>query len=208
MKLGIIGSGNVGGTLTRGFRANGHEVFVANSRGPQSLTALAEETGARATTVEDAIRDGDVVVLAVPLKAMPALPADAFGGKVVIDATNYYPSRDGRIDAIETGTSQSRWIARQLHGATVVKAFNNIQMSHLAAKGRPAGAPDRVALPVAGDDEAAKRTAMGLVEELGFDALDAGDLDGSWRQQPGSPVYAADLDADGLRTALEAITRS
>lgn len=208
MNVGIIGSGNVGRTLTGGFRANGHEVLVANSRGPQSLTGFAEETGARATTVEDAIREGDVVVLAVPLKAMPDLPSDPFRGKVVIDSTNYYASRDGRIDPIETGTSQSRWIAQQLPGATVVKAFNTMEMTHLAALGKPAGSPGRVAMPVAGDDEAAKRTAMGLVEQLGFDPVDGGDLDSSWRQQPGTPVYGADLDADGLRTALEAITRS
>jgi predicted dinucleotide-binding enzyme len=206
MKIGIIGSGNVGTTLTRGFRSAGHEVIVANSRGPRSLTGLAAETGARAASVEDAIRDGDVVVVAVPMKAVPDLPASAFRGKLVIDATNYFPQRDGRIEALEAGTPESRWVAQQLSGAEVVKAFNTIVMGHLATMGRPAGAPDRVALPVAGDDEQARRMVMGLVEELGFDAVDAGGLDDSWRQQPGTPVSGSDLDADGVRSALRAAT--
>jgi len=206
MKIGIIGSGTAGTTLTRGFRSGGHEVIVANTRGPQSLTELAAETGARAASVEDAIQGGDVVAVAVPLKAVPDLPADAFRGKLVIDVTNYYPQRDGRIEALEDGTSSSRWVAQHLPGAEVVKAFSTIEMGHLASMGRPAGAPDRVALPVAGDDAQAKRTVMGLVEALGFDAVDAGGLDDSWRQQPGTPVSGADLDADGVRSALRGAT--
>jgi predicted dinucleotide-binding enzyme len=207
MKIGIIGSGSVGTALTRGFRSGGHEVVVANSRGPRTLTELAAETGARAASVEDAIRDGDVVALAVPLKAVPDLPVDDFGGKLVLDVTNYYPRRDGTIEALESGTPSSRWVAQHLPGAVVVKAFNTIAMGSLATKGRPAGAPDRVALPVAGDDEQAKRTVTGLVDELGFDTVDAGGLDDSWRQQPGTPVPGRDLDADGVRSALRAATR-
>jgi predicted dinucleotide-binding enzyme len=119
----------------------------------------------------------------------------------VVDTGNYYPRRDGRIDGIEDGTPESKWVSEQL-GRPVVKAFNNIVAQHLLEDGRPAGDPHRIALPVAGDDPAAKRIVMRLVEELGFDAVDAGTLDESWRQQPGTPVYAADLNAAGVRRAL------
>ncbi len=202
MRIGIIGSGHIGGTLTRRLRALGHEVWVANSRGPESLGDLASETAAHPATIEDATRNGDVVVVAVPLKAVPDLPAAAFNGKVVVDANNYYPNRDGDIAALQSGTPSSRWVARHLAGATVVKAFNNIYAQHLLESGKPAGAPGRIALPVAGDDAAAKQTVMSLVDELGFDAVDAGSLDESWRQQPDTPVYTTDHDAQGVRQAL------
>ncbi len=202
MRIGIIGSGHIGGTLTRRLRALGHEVWVANSRGPESLGDLASETAAHPATIEDATRNGDVVVVAVPLKAVPDLPAAAFNGKVVVDANNYYPNRDGDIAALQSGTPSSRWVARHLAGATVVKAFNNIYAQHLLESGKPAGAPGRIALPVAGDDAAAKQTVMSLVDALGFDAVDAGSLDESWRQQPDTPVYTTDHDALGVRQAL------
>ncbi len=202
MRIGIIGSGHIGGTLTRRLRALGHEVWVANSRGPESLGDLASETAAHPATIEDATRNGDVVVVAVPLKAVPDLPAAAFNGKVVVDANNYYPNRDGDIAALQSGTPSSHWVARHLAGATVVKAFNNIYAQHLLESGKPAGAPGRIALPVAGDDAAAKQTVMSLVDALGFDAVDAGSLDESWRQQPDTPVYTTDHDALGVRQAL------
>ena len=202
MRIGIIGSGHIGGTLTRRLRALGHEVWVANSRGKESLGGLASETGAHPATIEDATRNGDVVVVAVPLKAVPDLPAAAFNGKVVVDANNYYPNRDGDIAALQSGTPSSHWVARHLAGATVVKAFNNIYAQHLLESGKPAGAPGRIALPVAGDDAAAKQTVMSLVDALGFDAVDAGSLDESWRQQPDTPVYTTDHDALGVRQAL------
>ncbi len=202
VRIGVIGSGHIGGTLTRRLRALGHEVWVANSRGPESLGDLAAETGAHPTTIEEAARDGEAVVVAVPLKAVPDLPAAAFAGKVVVDANNYYPQRDGQIAELDAGTPSSRWVARHLAGAIVVKAFNNIYAQHLLEGGKPAGAPERVALPVAGDDEAAKRTVMSLVDALGFDPVDAGSLDDSWRQQPGTPVYTTDHDAQGVRQAL------
>lgn len=202
MRIGVIGSGHIGGALTRRLRALGHEVWVANSRGAESLGDLAAETGARPTTVEDAARNGEVVAVAVPLKAVPDLPAAAFAGKVVVDANNYYPQRDGQIAELDAGMASSRWVARHFAGATVVKAFNNIYAQHLLEGGKPAGAPGRIALPVAGDDEAAKRTVMSLVDALGFDPVDAGSLDDSWRQQPGTPVYTTDHDAQGVRQAL------
>lgn len=205
MKIGIIGSGNIGGTLTRRLRELGHDVTVGNSRGPETLTALAEETGATAGTARQAAEAGEVVVIAIPVRAVPDLPADALRGKVVVDANNYYAQRDGHIAALDDmSLTSSRWIAERLPGAAVVKAFNNIQSGHLLANGRPAGDPARIALPVAGDDEAAKRTVMALVDELGFDPVDAGGLDESWRQQPGTPVYGTDRDATGVRDGLAA----
>lgn len=204
MRIGIIGSGHIGGTLTRRLRTLGHEVGVANSRGKESLGDLAGETGAHPATVKDAVHNGEIVVVAIPLKAVPDLPGEIFTGKVVVDANNYYPQRDGHIAALDAGTPSSRWVARHLAGATVVKAFNNIYAQHLLEGGKPAGAPGRIALPVAGDDDAAKRTVMALVDELGFDPVDAGGLDESWRQQPGTPVYTADLDTQGVRQALAA----
>jgi predicted dinucleotide-binding enzyme len=210
MKIGIIGAGNIGGTLTRRLSALGHEVSVANSRGPESLAGLADETGARAVTVREAARLGDVVIVTIPEKAIPDLPPDLFDGVpdsiVVVDTGNYYPQRDGRIAAIESGTPESVWVEQQLR-RPVVKAFNNIYARHLMENGKPAGAPGRIALPVAGDDARAKQVVIGLVDELGFDGVDAGPLADSWRQQPGTPVYTADLDAEGVRRALEQASR-
>lgn len=207
MQIGIIGSGNIGGTLTRRLRALGHPVTVANSRGPQSLTDLAAQTGATAGAVADAAA-ADVVVVAVPLRAVADLPAEAFAGKVVIDTTNYYPGRDGHLEEIaDHGPASSRWSAERLAGARVVKAFNNIQAEHLLEGGRQPGAPDRIALPVAGDDPEAKRTVLALVAELGFDAVDAGGLDDSWRQEPDTPVYGTDRDAAGVKEGLASARR-
>jgi predicted dinucleotide-binding enzyme len=206
MKIGIIGAGQIGGTLTRRLTELGHEVYVANSRGPASLADLARETGAKAVPVQEAARAGEVVVVTIPEGKIRDLPRDLFAGVpadvVVVDTGNYYPrERDGRIDEIEAGLTESRWVANQL-GRPVVKAFNNIYADHLLKRGRPPGTPGRIALPVAGDDNHAKETVMGLVNQLGFDAVDAGGLDESWRQQPDTPVYAADFDAEGVRRGL------
>jgi predicted dinucleotide-binding enzyme len=207
MKIGIIGAGQIGGTLARRLTALGHEVSVANSRGPESLAGLAAETGAKAVSASEAVRGVDLVVVTIPEKNVSDLPAGLFAetdpGVVVVETGNYYPrSRDGRIEAIEAGMAESRWVEQQL-GRPVVKAFNNIYASHLLELGRPAGAPGRIALPVAGDHPG-KSVVLRLVEELGFDAVDAGSLDESWRQQPGTPVYTTDLDVEGVRRALAA----
>jgi predicted dinucleotide-binding enzyme len=208
MKIGIIGAGNIGETLTRRFRAVGHEVSVANSRGPQTLGELARETGAKAVSLQDAARNQDVVIVTIPEKNIPDLPANLFSGVpadvVVVDTGNYYPQqRDGRIAGIELGATESRWVALQL-GRPVVKAFNNIYAQHLLELGKPAGSPNRIALPVAGDYPSAKATVMRLIDEIGFDAVDAGSIDDSWRQQPGTPVYTKDFDAERVRHALAA----
>jgi predicted dinucleotide-binding enzyme len=206
MRIGIIGAGNIGGTLARRLAALGHEVSVANSRGPASLTGLARETGAKPVTVEQAARSGEVVIVTIPMKNISKLPAGLFErvpeSVVVVDTNNYYPQqRDGRIAPIEEGSTESRWVSQQL-GRPVIKAFNNIYAKHLGEKGKPKGSPGRIALPVAGDDPGAKEIVMGLVDQLGFDPVDAGGLDESWRQQPGTPVYGSDFDAAGVKRAL------
>ena len=206
MKIGIIGAGQIGGTLTRRLTALGHTVLVANSRGPETLLALAEETGAQPVSVREAAQVGDVVIVTIPERNIPGLPIDLFVGRpadlVVVDTGNYYPQqRDGRIEGIEGGLTESGWVSKQLN-RPVIKAFNNIYADHLLRKGSPANTPGRIALPVAGDDANAKAVVIKLIDELGFDGVDAGKLDDSWRQQPGTPVYATDLDAEGVRVAL------
>lgn len=207
MKIGIIGAGNIGGNLTRRLTAVGHDVSVANSRGPRTLGALAEETGATPVTVERAAQGADVVIVTIPLKAVPDLPDGILDGAAedvaVIDTGNYYPrQRDGRIAGIEDdGLTESRWTARQI-GHTVVKAFNGTYAQDILDRARPARAPDRMALPVAGDDTAAKRRVRDLIDEIGFDTVDAGGLDDSWRQQPGTPVYGLQEGRDAVTKAL------
>ncbi|MEU6406969.1 NAD(P)-binding domain-containing protein [Streptomyces sp. NPDC046985] len=207
MKIGVIGAGNIGGNLTRRLTALGHDVSVANSRGPETLAALAEETGATPVRAEEAARGAEVVVVTVPLKAVPDLPSGlldgAAEGVAVIDTGNYYPQqRDGRIAAIEDeGLTESRWTERQL-GHPVVKAFNGTYAADLLERPRAAGDPDRMALPVASDDAAAKAKVRALIDELGFDTVDAGGIDDSWRQQPGAPVYGLQAGADAVARAL------
>ena len=210
MKIGIIGAGQIGGTLTRRLAQLGHEVFVANSRGPASLAKLANETGAKAVTVGEAATAGQVVVVTIPEARIRDLPKNLFDHAppdlVVIDTGNYYPrERDGRIDEIEAGTPESRWVANQL-GRPVVKAFNTMNYKKLLELGRPPG-PGRLALPVAGDDARAKQVVIQLVNQLGFDAVDDGGLDESWRQQPGTPVYDKNCDSAGVRRALAEANR-
>ncbi|WP_411148742.1 NADPH-dependent F420 reductase [Streptomyces sp. A30] len=206
MKIGIIGAGNIGGNLTRRLTALGHHVSVANSRGPHTLTALAEETGATPVPVEEAARGAEIVIVAIPVKAVPDLPAglldEAADGVAVVDTGNYYPQRDGKIAQIDDEClTESRWTQRQLDHP-VIKAFNGTYAQDILDRPRPAGAPDRLALPVAGDDEAAKRKVRALIDELGFDTVDAGGLDDSWRQQPDTPVYGLRAGIDGVTKAL------
>jgi hypothetical protein len=206
MRIGIIGAGMIGGTLTRKLARLGHEVRVANSRDPETLAELAAETGATAVWAEDAATDADVVIVSIPQKNVPDLASGivskAITGAPVIETNNYYPQeRDGRIDAIENGTPESVWVADQL-GAPVLKVFNGIFWKHLLERGAPSGTDGRIALPVAGADGPAKRLVFDLVDQLGFEPVDGGTLDDSWRQQPGTPVYGKDYDAEGVRKAL------
>lgn len=197
----------IGATLARRLTALGHTVAIANSRGPETLKDLAAETGAQPVTVAEAARNAEMVVIAVPERAVPDLPPDLFSGVadsvVVVDAGNYYPSRDGSIPPIEAGETESGWVAATL-GRPVIKAFNTIYFKNLLEKGVPPGTPGRLAVPVAGDLQEARARVLRLIDELGFDAVDAGSIDDSWRQQPGTPCYGRELDAARLRHALAA----
>ncbi|WP_040859715.1 NADPH-dependent F420 reductase [Nocardia niigatensis] len=230
--LGLIGSGNIGGTLARLAVAAGIDVVLSNSRGPQTLAELVAELGerARAATPAEAAAAGDIVVVTVPLKAyqdvpvdpLVGKPVDPLVGKVVIDTNNYYPGRDGEFPDLDAGVAtSSELLQRHLPRSRVVKAFNNILFKHLAVLARPTGAADRTALPIAGDDTAAKTAAAELIGKLGYDTVDIGSLADSWRTQPDTPVYgtpyavaapfweneAAPADAETVRKAVEAAER-
>ncbi|MGJ5893556.1 oxidoreductase [Streptomyces sp. V2] len=190
--LGLIGSGNIGTALARLTVAAGWNVVLSNSRGPETLTGLVAGLGerARAATPAEAARDGDLVVVTVPLHAYDKLPVDALDGKTVLDTLNYYPARDGRVAELDANeVTSSALLQRRLPGSRVVKVFNNIGAHQLVTLARPAGAPDRSALPVAGDDPGAKKEAADLLDALGWDAVDVGTLAESWRVEPESPVY-------------------
>jgi 8-hydroxy-5-deazaflavin:NADPH oxidoreductase len=211
MRIGIIGAGMIGGTLARRLAQLGHQIAIANSRGPETLRGFASEVGATAVSSVDAARGGEIVVIAIPESGVPHLPSDLFAGVpadiVVIDTGNYYPTRDGRILAIEQGQPESAWVADQI-GRPVIKAFNNIYFNSLLENGRPKGMPDRIALPVAGDPLEGRAKVLHLVDELGFDPVDAGGIEESWRQQPGTPCYTRDNNAVQLKAALAAAVRS
>jgi 8-hydroxy-5-deazaflavin:NADPH oxidoreductase len=212
MRIGVIGAGSLGGILARHLVRLGHQVSIANSRGPESLTALAAGIGATPVSVVDAANAGDIVIIAIPTKAVADLPRGLFanvpGSVVVIDTGNYHPElRDARIDAIERGMLDSQWVTQQI-GRPVIKAFNNILALSLLEKGVPRGTTGRIGLSVAGDSLDAKAAVLRLVDDLGFDPVDGGNLDNSWRQQPGTPAYCRDLDAAALRRALAAADRS
>ena len=190
--IGLIGSGMIGGTVARLAVAAGYQVVLSNSRGPHTLQDLAGEIGplARAGTVEQAAEQGDIVVVAVPLRAYRDVPAAPLAGKTVIDADNYYPQRDGQISELDTrSATSSELLQRHLPGARVVKAFNNIYYRHLLALARTHGAPDRSALLIAGDDAAARTAVTEFLDAIGYDAVESGTLAQSWRQEPGSATY-------------------
>ncbi len=207
MRIAIIGAGNIG-TLTRTLSALGHEVRVANSRDPQTLGELAAETGATAVWAAEAATDADLVIVSIPQKNVPQLApgivAAAKPGAPVIETNNYYPKqRDGLIEAIEAGQPESAWVAEYL-GTPVVKVFNGIFWKHLLERGAPKGSAGRIALPVAGEDGPAKQLVFELVDQLGFDPIDGGTIEQSWRQQPGTPVYGKDYGVDEAVAALAA----
>ncbi|WP_075004348.1 NADPH-dependent F420 reductase [Stigmatella aurantiaca] len=209
LKIGILGAGTIGKTLARKLAAAGHDVKVANSRGPETIDAETVATGAKAVTAAEAVQGVDVVILSTPPTALikiasllTTLPAET----VVMDTSNYHPFRDGRIAAIDAGQVESLWVVEQL-GRPIVKAWNSLVTDSLVNKGRPAGSPGRIALPVAADRERDRRIGMRLVEDTGFDAVDAGTLAESWRQQPGAPSYCTDLTREELPAALASAER-
>ena len=207
MKIGIVGAGNIGGTLAGHFTRAGHEVAVANSRGPETLQDLVAELGerARAVTPPEAVAFGEIVVVSVPFGRFRELPAEGAEGKVVIDTNNYYPQRDGHFEELDSdGTTSSELLQAHMKGARVVKAFNAIYWGRLRDLGRSSGDPERVGIPISGDDEEAKRVVAGLIDQIGFEAVDAGSLaEGGRKHEPGTSVYTADLRASELRKQLQ-----
>lgn len=190
--VGFIGSGMIGGTVARLSLAAGHDVVLSNSRGPDTLKDLVRELGprARAATAEGAADAGDIVVVAIPLKAYRSVPVRPLVSKVVLDADNYYPARDGQIADLDAGRlTSSELLQRHVRSSLVVKVFNNIYYRHLASLARPAGAADRSYLPIAGDGAQAKAAVTAFLDSIGYGAADAGPLGEGWRQQPGEPVY-------------------
>lgn len=210
MKIGIIGTGNIGKTLVHRLSAAGHDVKVANSRGPESIGPDILSSGGRAVTAAEAVDDVEVVILSIPFNKIPdvaPLLAGIPDDTVVIDTSNYYPARDNRIEAVEAGQVESLWVAEQL-GRPIAKAWNAIGTGPFANKGRPAGALDRIALPIAADRGVDRRVTMALVEDTGLDAFDAGNLADSWRQQPGAPAYCTELTRAEMGAALAVAERA
>ena len=207
MKIGLIGAGRIGGTLAKLAVDHGHTVVLSNSRGPDTLRDLVTSLGehAEAATAAEAAAAGDVVVVTIPMKSYPQVPVDELAGKTVIDTNNYYPNRDGGIPELDDGkTTSSELLAAHLPASSVVKAFNTIFFQHLATEGEPAGTAGRRALPIAGDDAGAKQAVADLINQFGFDVVDAGRLAEGRRFQPGTPAYNVRFSADALRAALDA----
>jgi 8-hydroxy-5-deazaflavin:NADPH oxidoreductase len=210
MKIGILGTGHIGKTLVRKLGAAGHDVKVANSRGPDTIERDVLASGGRAVPAAEAVVDVDVVILSIPLNRLPGIApliASVPAETVVIDTSNYYPARDGRIEAIEAGQVESLWVSEQL-GRPIVKAWNAIGSDSFARKGKPAGSQDRIAIPVAAENDRDRKVGMALVEDTGFDAFDAGTLADSWRQQPGAPGYCTDLTLEEMPAAHAAAERA
>lgn len=204
MHIGIIGAGNIGATLARKLSAQGHTIKLANSRAPESISNLARELGVTATNKTNATRDVDVIILAVPFSAHPELGhvlRDVSTKIVIIDTSNYFPLRDGLITEVENGKPESVWASEQL-GRPIVKAWNAMLAYTLDQRGTEKGAHRRIAVPVAGDDDHAKKITIDLVEQTGFDGLDAGSLSMSWTQEPGTPAWCTELSLSDLGLAI------
>ena len=204
MNIGIIGAGNIGAELARKLSAAGHSVKLANSRGPESLKDMVEGTAISAVAKEDVATDADVVILSMPFARngeAASLVAHAPAGAIFVDTSNYYPMRDGRIDDVESGKPETVWASEQV-GRPLIKAWNAILSQTLVEAGVAPGTPGRIAIPIAGDDLAAKRVVAELVSATGFDTVDAGGLADSWRFQPGSPAYCTELTISELEAAL------
>ena len=195
MNIGIVGAGNIGKTLARKLQQHGHQVRLANSRGPESLRDFAQQTGVTAVTVGEAVQGAELLILTIPFGKTPDVQAyfrDVPQEVIIVETMNYYPERDGEIADIEQGLTNSGWVELAL-GHPVIKAFNNIGAYSFLVAGQPAGTPGRIALPVSGDDDAARQTVIELVSQTGFEGFDAGPIADSWRQQPGTPAYCTDL---------------
>lgn len=205
MRIGIIGAGHIGRALAAHLVRAGHEVVLSNSREPETLRELVAELGDRAGagTPAEAARAGEVVVVSIPFGRFRELPASDLRGKIVVDTGNYYPQRDGHFEELDDDHTTSSELLQTHLGARVVKAFNAMYWEHLRDFAKPAGDPERIGVPISGDDEEAKRVVAGLVDDIGFDPVDAGTLaDGGRKHQPGARAYAADLPTEELHALL------
>ncbi len=203
MKIGIIGAGYVGRSLAGAGVKAGHEVMISNSRGPHTLFSESVLIGCKTGTIEDAAKFGDLIIVAITMKNYKAVPVEPLVGKIVVDTNNYYPTRDDPIlELDEKRTTSSEMLAEHLPKSKIVKAFNAIMMPHFDRDGQPAGSFDRRALPLAGDDAAAKQVVADLHEQVGFDPVDVGALSEGWRFQPDTPVYCIRFNRDWLLRAL------
>jgi 8-hydroxy-5-deazaflavin:NADPH oxidoreductase len=211
MKIGIIGAGNIGSALAGHFHKLQHAVLIANSRGPETLSRVAEKTGAIAVDLSQVAKGVDLLVITVPMKSVPLLPKEVLADlrltSPIIDTGNYYPVRDGEISGIESGLTESEWTSHVL-GRPVVKVFNNIVADSIVHKAVPKGSKNRIALPVSGDDDDSKHLVMVLLDDMGFDAIDAGPLSESWRYQPGTPAYCSDATIQQLPMLLARARRN
>ena len=210
MTIGFIGAGHIGSAVARAAIAAGHSVVLSNSRGPETLADLVSELGpsARAATPIEAARAGDLVVVTIPLKNIADVPVEPLAGKVVIDTNNYYPQRDGHIAELDDeSTTTAELLQRHLPSSKVVKAFNHIYASQITTDGTPAGTPNRRALVIAGDDPAAKTAVTQLLDQFGYDTVDAGPLAEGWRIQRDTPGYGPRRNAEQLRADLAAAKR-
>ncbi len=209
--IGIIGAGHIGSQVARLAVRSGYKVVISNSRGPETLSSLIAELGAdlaRAATSVEAAQDGDIVVVTVPLKNYREVPVEPLAGKIVIDTNNYYPERDGKIAELDTeSTTTSELLQAHLPTSKVVKAFNHIYAAELTTHGQPAGSKNRRALVIAGDDPNAKSVVTGLLDQFGFDTVDAGPLKEGWRIQRDTPGYGPRRTAEELRKDLAAAKR-
>jgi 8-hydroxy-5-deazaflavin:NADPH oxidoreductase len=208
--IGLIGAGHIGSQVARLAVAQGHNVVLSNSRGPETLSGLVAELGprARAATPAEAARTADIAVVTVPLKNYRQVPVEPLAGKVVIDTNNYYPQRDGHIPELDNeSTTTSELLQAHLPTSKVVKGFNHIYAVQLTTDGKPAGTPNRRALVIAGDDPAAKATVTKLLDQFGFDTVDAGPLKEGWRIQRDTPGYGPRRNAEELRKDLAAAKR-
>jgi predicted dinucleotide-binding enzyme len=208
--IGLIGAGHIGSQVARLAVKSGYDVVISNSRGPETLSELVAELGpkARAATSIDAAKAGDLVVVTVPLKNYRAVPVEPLAGKVVIDTNNYYPQRDGHIPELDNeSTTTSELLQAHLPKSKVVKGFNHIYASQLTTDGLPAGTKNRRALVIAGNDGDAKATVAQLLDQFGFDAVDAGPLKEGWRIQRDTPGYGPRRTAEELRKDLAAARR-
>lgn len=208
--VGIIGAGNIGGALARGFVDHGYDVVIANSRGPETLTELVATLGehARAATAAEAAEAGEIVVVTVPLKAYTEVPVAPLAGKTVLDTNNYYWERGGRIDAIEEKRATTSGLLQEhLAGATVVKAFNHIPAGDILTDGSPAGTPDRRALATSSDSDEAVALVTRIYDEFGFDTVTAGPLSESWRVERDQPAYVVRQNREELEQNLARATR-